>query len=53
MSGQRGSNENNNRLIRRFIANGVDIGKISHKEIKRIQGWINNLSRHMFGFRII
>ena len=50
-SGERGSNENNNRLIRRFIAKGKDIGKFSHKEIQEIQDWINNLSRPMFGYK--
>lgn len=50
-SGERGSNENNNRLIRRFIPKGKDIGQFSHKEIKEIQDWINNLSRPMFNYK--
>ena len=50
-SGERGSNENNNRLIRRFIAKGIDIGLYSNKDIQLIEDWINNLSRPMFGFK--
>ena len=50
-SGERGSNENNNRLIRRFIAKGVDIDFYSNKDIQLIEDWINNLSRPMFGFK--
>ena len=50
-SGERGSNENNNRLIRRFIAKGVDISKISNNYIQCIEDWINNLSRPMFGYQ--
>lgn len=50
-SGERGSNENNNRLIRRFIPKGTSIDDISKKEIKDIENWINNLPRPMFGFK--
>ena len=39
---ERGSNENANRLIRRFIAKGKNIDKYSDKEIKEIEDWINN-----------
>lgn len=47
---ERGSNENANRLIRRFIPKGSDIGAYTKKEIKRIEMWINNYPRRMFGF---
>lgn len=50
-SGERGSNENNNRLIRRFIPKGTRIDDISDKEIKEIENWMNNLPRPMFKFR--
>jgi len=33
-SWERGSNENANKLIRRFIPKGTDIGKLTEKEIK-------------------
>lgn len=50
-SGERGSNENNNRLIRRFIPKGTDITKISDEYIQLIENWINNLLRPMFGYK--
>jgi len=45
---ERGSNENANKLIRRFIPKGVDIGKFSHEKIKMIEHWINNYPRRIF-----
>lgn len=50
-SGERGSNENNNRLIRRFIPKGTDITPITEEYIQKIEDWINNLPRPMFGFK--
>ena len=42
---ERGTNENNNKLIRRFIPKGADIGKFSHARIKMIEHWMNNYPR--------
>lgn len=50
-SWERGTNENINRMIRRFIPKGTDIGNITNKEIKRIENWINNYPRKMFNFK--
>lgn len=50
-SGERGSNENNNRLIRRFIPKGTKIDRISKKAIKEIETWINELPRPMFNYK--
>lgn len=45
---ERGSNENNNKFIRRFIQKGVDITNISKKRIQKIEDFINNYPRKMF-----
>ena len=50
-SGERGSNENANRLIRRFIPKGTVITDISEEFIQQVEDWINNLLRPMFGFK--
>ncbi len=44
-SGERGSNEFNNRLIRRFIPKGSAIGDYTNNQIKDIETWINELPR--------
>ena len=50
-SGERGSNENNNRLIRRWIPKGTDIANIKTSFIKKIEDWINNYPRAMFDYK--
>lgn len=50
-SWERGSNENMNRMIRRFIPKGTDIGSFSIKEIKRIENWLNNYPRKILNYR--
>ena len=41
-SWEKGSVENINGLIRRFFPKGTDFGKISMKQIKYVENWINN-----------
>jgi IS30 family transposase len=50
-SWERGSNENQNRMIRRFIPKGTDITDISDKEIRQIQDWMNNYPRKILGYK--
>ena len=50
-SGERGTNENNNRLIRRWIPKGTDITNIKVSFIKQIEDWINNYPRLIFGYK--
>ncbi len=45
---ERGTNENANKLIRRFIPKGTDISEYTEEEIKRIENWINNYPRRIF-----
>lgn len=48
-SSERGSNENTNKLIRRHVPKGCSISDYSVSDIIRIQEWINNYPRKMFG----
>mgnify|MGYP002869417900 CR=1 FL=1 len=48
---ERGTNENNNRLIRRWIPKGTDMTKIKVSFIKEIENWINNYPRAMFDYK--
>jgi len=48
-SWERGSNENQNKLIRRFIPKGTPIENYSANEIAAIQDWINNYPRKILG----
>ena len=50
-SGERGTNENNNRLIRRWIPKGTIIDNISKEFIKQIENWINNYPSAMFDYK--
>lgn len=45
---ERGSNENANKLIRRFIPKGADIAQFSLERIQIIEHWINNYPRRIF-----
>ncbi len=47
---ERGSNENHNGLIRRFIPKGKRIEDYSIHEIKRIEEWMNTLPRKILGY---
>lgn len=50
-SWERGSNENANKLIQRFIPKGTDISKFTQKEIQRIEHWVNNYPRRIHGYK--
>ena len=45
---ERGSNENANRLIRRWIPKGLSISSVKDMEIKKLENWINNYPRKIF-----
>ena len=45
---ERGSNENQNKLIRRHIPKGTDITEYTDADVKEIEAWINNYPRNMF-----
>lgn len=50
-SWERGTNENNNRLIRRHIPKGVDFEDATDAEIAYIEEWINNYPRGIFDYK--
>ena len=50
-SWERGSNENGNRILRRFIPKGTDIGKMTDAELQRIEDWVNNYPRKIHGYK--
>jgi IS30 family transposase len=50
-SWERGTNENQNRMIRRFIAKGKDIAEFSNADIQEIENWMNNYPRKILGYK--
>ena len=48
-SWERGTNENINKMIRRFIPKGANIDNYSKEEIQYIENWINNYPRKILG----
>lgn len=47
---ERGSNENQNRLVRRHYPKGFNFTKVSIAEIHKLEKWINNYPRKMFEY---
>jgi len=45
---ERGTNENTNRIIRRFIPKGTKISEYSETYIKQVEDWLNNYPRKIF-----
>lgn len=50
-SSERGSNENQNRMVRRGFPKGTDFAQISEEEIKAHESWINNYPREILGWK--
>jgi transposase, IS30 family len=50
-SWERGTNENTNGLIRRFLPKGTDFNKVSLERLKEIENILNNRPRKVLGFR--
>ena len=48
---ERGSNENQNKLIRRFVPKGSSIERLSEPDVKRIEHWMNNYPRKIFEYK--
>jgi IS30 family transposase len=50
-SWERGTNENQNRMIRRFVPKGTNIADYSHADIQEIEDWMNNYPRRILGYK--
>jgi len=50
-SWERGTNENTNGLIRRYLPKGTDFKTVSEKQLKKIQTALNNRPRKVLGYR--
>lgn len=48
---ERGSNENANKIIRRFFPKGRSLEKCTSKDCKRVMDYMNNLPRKVLGYR--
>ena len=46
---ERGTNENINRMIRRFFAKGIDFDTVTTKQVQFVEDWINNYPRKILG----
>ncbi len=47
---ERGSNENTNRLVRRHYPKGVSFERVTAKDIKKLEIWVNTYPRGIFNF---
>lgn len=50
-SWQRGTNENINKMIRRFLPKKTSFKNLRQEDVKRIEKWINNYPRKIFNFK--
>lgn len=46
---ERGTNENINRMIRRFFPKGISFDGVTKKQIQHVEDWINNYPRKILG----
>jgi len=50
-SGEGGTNERQNGIMRWFIPKGTPIEDVSEEKLQRVIGWINTMPRKMFGWK--
>jgi len=48
---ERGSNENMNRLIRRFFPKGTDFDNVTKEQVAEAERWINHYPRRLLGWK--
>ena len=49
---EKGTNENHNRLMRRFFPKGTDFTKVSQQEIQQAADWLNHYPRKVLGWKM-
>lgn len=47
---ERGTNENTNKLIRRFVPKGTNFEDLTDEQVAQIEAWLNNYPRQILGF---
>lgn len=50
-SWEKGTNENHNRMIRRFFPKGTDFATVTRKRVQEVQDWMNNYPRKILGWK--
>lgn len=48
---EKGTNENHNRMIRRWFPKGTDFGRVTKRQIAAIQDWMNGYPRRILGWK--
>lgn len=48
---EKGTNENHNRIIRRFLPKGTDFSRVTQREVAAIQDWMNGYPRKILGWK--
>ena len=48
---EKGTNENHNRMIRRFFPKGTNFDEVSDDEIKAVEDWMNHYPRKKLGWK--
>lgn len=49
---EKGTNENHNRLMRRFFPKGTDFGRVSQREIQEAADFLNHYPRKILGWKM-
>ena len=50
-SWEKGTNERNNRIIRRFFPKGTDFTKVTKKQVAAVQDWMNDYPRKILDWK--
>lgn len=48
---EKGTNENHNRMIRRFFPKGTDFSQVTQKQVAAVQDWMNGYPRKILGWK--